>query len=516
MEESQTTYRSVDTVSRADNEQPGTSRGRVTENIQSPPLWALQLQDIPKRRRIVHDVFPARNDREAQDICLEIIKRFELGSTQYAVTAISVHTDGTSIPHVHVIHDCSWSNGSCRCVAFSGFARRPNRSSIWSTNATAWDFFHLIQYLYSHPRVLEYFKVGRADWAADCRAQDMGQRGHSGHESSRVLEILYTQPACATPCNDASGSSASNPNDHSLCAREGNQAKARKRQKRAAEEPLYDWLRENPVSPLTNTVRTPKWLSDPHMRFIRLDDKHLQRAIQVFNDEMCTYTTLDFIEMYKNTQPLFDAPHGDLSSFYMTVEDSYKAVIELLNFQFDENQNEISDFVNNLYMLVEKIVPKKNCMEVVSPPSAGKNFFFDAVLSFYINRGTIRNFNRFSNFPLQDTVGRRILLWNEPNCESAAFDTVKKIFGGDVDSVAVKYSPDQTITRTPVIVLSNNEVFPNDEAFNHRMWRYKWKACPFLKRHDKKVHPMSLIHLYDNFVLDADYTLARQQINVLS
>lgn len=252
------------------------------------------------------------------------------------------------------------------------------------------------------------------------------------------------------------------------------------------------------------------------MRFIRLDDKHLQRAIQVFNDEMCTYTTLDFIEMYKNTQPLFDAPHGDLSSFYMTVDDSYKAVIELLNFQFDENQNEISDFVNNLYMLVEKIVPKKNCIEVVSPPSAGKNFFFDAVLSFYINRGTIRNFNRFSNFPLQDTVGRRILLWNEPNCESAAFDTVKKIFGGDVDSVAVKYSPDQTITRTPVIVLSNNEVFPNDEAFNHRMWRYKWKACPMLKRHDKKVHPMSLIHLYDNFVLDADYTLARQQINVLS
>lgn len=160
---------------------------------------------------------------------------------------------------------------------------------------------------------------------------------------------------------------------------------------------------------------------------------------------------LDFIEIYQNNQPLFDAPHGGLSSFYITAEDSYKAVIELLNFQFDENQNEISEFVNNLCMLVENVVPQKNCMEVVSPPNAGKSFFFDAVLSFYIHRGTIHNFNRFSNFPLQDTVGRRILLWNEPNCESAAFDTVK-IFGGDADSAAVKYSPDQTITRTPCAV----------------------------------------------------------------
>ncbi|XP_037557265.2 LOW QUALITY PROTEIN: uncharacterized protein LOC119434485 [Dermacentor silvarum] len=510
LEEFETIDRGVVELSGTDAGQPGTSRRGVSEDLQSPPVWALQLQDIPKRRRIVHDVFPARDDGEAQDICNEIIRRFELGPTQYGVAAVSVHTRDTSIPHVHVVHDCSWSNGSCRCVSFSGFVRRPNRSSVWTTSATAWDFFHLIQYLYSHPRVLEYFKVGGADWGRDCRAQVVGQYGHSGHESSRVLEVLHSQFACPVACNDTIGSSSGHSNGDSLCKREGGKAKARKCSKRKAEEPLYDWLRENPVSPLTNIVRTPKWLADPNFRFIRLDDKHLQRAIQVFNDEMCSYTTLDFIELYKNTQPLFDAPQGDLSAYYMSIEESFDAVLELLSFQFDDNQPEISDFVNNLYMLVEKLVPKKNCLEVVSPPSAGKNFFFDAVLSFYINRGTIRNFNRYSNFPLQDTVGRRILVWNEPNCESSAFDTVKKIFGGDVDSVAVKYSPDQTISRTPVIVLSNNEVFPDDDAFNHRMFRYKWKSCPLLKRHDKKVHPMSLVMLYDKYVLDADYITARQ------
>lgn len=72
----------------------------------------------------------------------------------------------------------------------------------------------------------------------------------------------------------------------------------RKRAKISQAESIYDYLRENPVSLLTSIVRTTKWLTDPNFRFIRLDDKHLQRAIQVFNDEMCSYTTLDFIDMY--------------------------------------------------------------------------------------------------------------------------------------------------------------------------------------------------------------------------
>lgn len=34
-------------------------------------------------------------------------------------------------------------------------------------------------------------------------------------------------------------------------------------------------------------------------------------------------------------------------------------------------------------------------------------------------------------------------MWNEPNCESSTLDTAK-IFGGDVDSVAVKHLSDKT------------------------------------------------------------------------
>lgn len=109
------------------------------------------------------------------------------------------------------------------------------------------------------------------------------------------------------------------------------------------------------------------------MRFIRLDDKRLQRAIQVMHEQMCNWTTFDYIQLYAKTNPLFDAPHGNVSQYYMDVSESFAAIVELLEFQMGI---EVPVFVQDLYNLLERRVPKKNCMEVVSPPSAGKNFFF--------------------------------------------------------------------------------------------------------------------------------------------
>lgn len=40
-------------------------------------------------------------------------------------------------------------------------------------------------------------------------------------------------------------------------------------------------------------------------------------------------STLDFTEMYQNMQPLFDAPHGDLTTLYMDVPASFDVMIEL-------------------------------------------------------------------------------------------------------------------------------------------------------------------------------------------
>lgn len=79
---------SLDKVSGLNASQPGISRGRIPEDLQSPQVWALQLLAVPKR--IVHDVFPAQND-SSSDISHKIISRFELRNTQYGVAAIYSH-----------------------------------------------------------------------------------------------------------------------------------------------------------------------------------------------------------------------------------------------------------------------------------------------------------------------------------------------------------------------------------------------------------------------------------------
>ena len=83
-------------------------------------------------------------------------------------------------------------------------------------------------------------------------------------------------------------------------------------------------------------------------------------------------------------------------------------------------------------------------------------------------------------------------MWNEPNCERFAFDTLKMLFGGDTLPVKVKFQQDAIVTRTPIIILSNKEVFPNDKAFNTRMFKYYWRSCPFLIRCEKKIMPLAI------------------------
>ncbi|XP_040065320.3 uncharacterized protein LOC121835583 [Ixodes scapularis] len=491
--------------------EPRTLATRECDHHESPPLlprWAEELRRVPKRRRIVHDVITVGSYGEAQESYFTLSKRLEEPRAGYAFAAISFHISGCRRPHLHVVHDCSWSNGTCRCVAFAGFRRRPNRSSVWSCNTNGWDYFRLVDYLNKEPRRLEYLKVAGTSWLEYIGAEVLELPRHCRCGTAGAVEVLFGAFQGPSACDDCTRSVGGHPNTSQVYATETTPRETRRCEKaHHTEESLFLILSQNPVSPLTNITRTPMWLERADLRFIRLDDKRLQRAIQVLNEQLCNWTTLDYISLYQKTNPLFDAPHGNISQYYMDVPSSFAAIVELLEYQLGP---EVPDFVTNLYNLLERRVPKKNCMEIVSPPSAGKNFFFDAVVSFYINRGTIHNFNKYSSFPLQDAVGKRILIWNEPNCESSAFETIKKIFGGDVDSVAVKYSSDMTVTRTPVIVLSNHETFPRIPAFNHRMFRYRWKTCPELLKYDKKVNPLALINLFDAYLDDHEYTATRR------
>lgn len=62
-------------------------------------------------------------------------------------------------------------------------------------------------------------------------------------------------------------------------------------------------------------------------------------------------------------------------------------------------------------------------------------------------------------------------------------------------NVKVKHCDDAVLSRTPVIILSNNDVFPKNVAFRTRIIQYNWKPCIELKQFNKKPHPLAFIKL---------------------
>lgn len=69
-------------------------------------------------------MIPAIDAGHAQKLYVESPKRFEEARFKYSrtnhINVISIHTLDKSIPQTHVIHDCAWSNRTCRCFVFLG------------------------------------------------------------------------------------------------------------------------------------------------------------------------------------------------------------------------------------------------------------------------------------------------------------------------------------------------------------------------------------------------------------
>ena len=86
-------------------------------------------------------------------------------------------------------------------------------------------------------------------------------------------------------------------------------------------------------------------------------------------------------------------------------------------------------------------------------------------------------------------------MWNEPNFEAGAEETLKNLFGGDACPVRVKYQAETIMRKTPIIILANRDIFPKNKAFNTRMYRKYWTTCDQLKNFKKKPIPIAAFYL---------------------
>lgn len=239
------------------------------------------------------------------------------------------------------------------------------------------------------------------------------------------------------------------------------------------------------ITPPRKIIGTIDWEDNSDLQNLPENDKDVVKAFQRWNFKTRRMQTNDFIEFYENLESpkfLFQDIE-DSGEMYYSIDKSTEYAIQFIDFQTNGNG---AEFVQNLFNVLDKRIPKRNTIDVVSSPSCGKTWFFDMLCDFYINVGHMKNFNKYSQFPLQDCRERRIILWNEPNCHPEALDTLKTIFGGDRCAANIKCKDDDVINRTPLIVTGNNRIFPNSDAMNDRRFKYDFQYWPELKEIGRK------------------------------
>lgn len=266
---------------------------------------------------------------------------------------------------------------------------------------------------------------------------------------------------------------------------------------------LDELLVKFPCCPPDAFFNIKEFYNNPNLNHLDDNCKKVRVALRNWCARIREWLINEFHDFYSSGQisPYFNAYSRDKKQVYYDVPTSINIAEELLCYQFENDGDLISKFLWDVYAIVDKLVPKRNSMCVVSPPSAGKNFFFDAIASYFLNYGMFGTANKTNNFSWADGAGKRIVLWNEPNYETFHVEKIKELLGGDTTRIHVKYKGDQPLQGPPIFLLTNNSLnICNDPAFADRLVTYQWKSAPFLKQYNRKLNPLFFYDLLTKWI----------------
>lgn len=453
--------------------------------------------------QLVRDVFRFEDPREYEDL-IGCIQKDE----HYRGRLLQVCREDT---HVHVVHDCNFANGTCRCnwykkaKTYGAGDRRDKRGHRRNScrSRTETDIQNLLFYYCTKQRSIVYQKIGG-------QVERLPREGYNLSERrlDEMPEFIRQMAAQMAGDGDKLLERFSNVEDDEPDQRAPHRIHANKRRKLGYQEKLQlltlKLLREYPTCPPESIVKTAAWRQCEDLRFKSVSDPFIKIAINVFKNEIAAYTLKDFNDMYSHPEckPLFFSGITPYDQYYYNVENSIQIMSDLVNYQCHGEEDAILDFVTTLYNVLERKLPKLNCIVVYSQPSAGKNFFFDTFKEYFLNSGDLQNPTRYNSFAFQNAEGRRFLMWNEPNYSEEFLEPLKKLLGGDSTTVNVKYMPDAAVYRTPVIVLTNAQIsLMNHAAFVDRIRVFHWMPAPYLANYDKKPNPLAVYHFFAKYNL---------------
>lgn len=438
----------------------------------------------------ISDVYASGSSEAAAALADRLVQRLELFRRGFA--AVSVHND-----HVHTIHSCAYSNRQCRC-SFKRFpeAQKQLRRSIRKYRSVETlqlrDWKNIVQYFCTKQRRVKVFKVFGTNERIPCEITDLSDHCLSSQNvGGSVPSVEDSYDTCdnddqldgpSLPANVATVR-VRNPRYKIVPGGEGGL--------RGFTGVIFNIIKNIAVCPLSNVVYCREYLENTKVAANRLDDRDVKNALDMFCSVVNQWKNDDFKYYYKDpkTVKLWSARNMYLfDTYYLDETESRDVVNKLLNLQCGLLGK--LEFCHTLTTILDMSKPKLNSLLIQSPPSGGKNFFFNAIRDYYLNSGEMCNPNRYNNFAYQDCHNRRIIMWNEPNYEPSEIENLKKLLGGDNFSINIKCKPQGNVKRTPVIITCNEcPNFCYDPAFADRLKVYQWQSAPFLKDYNKYPRP---------------------------
>lgn len=460
-----------------------------------------------EKRRLVSDVIAPRDPTEIRSIVAWL--RSSVAGFSGHLFAFSIH-DGD---HIHVLHDCAFSNGTCRCqwrqqsrVAAS-IRRRLGRKSVFVGNVGSSAWHALLTYYLFQAGIqgAALFLGGQESKVPD--APSAVRHDRLGH-TDQLVEAQVSGDGCRIR-GEQSPTQDRQPDRESLL--EGPKAK-RGRFGKMCQKTQVLLKKYYPVP--CESIRT---LLSPQSSEFDIDffdptkDKVVAASIEVFKQEILNLNLRDFFVLLEGKLPVFYANNADPFVYYLDRVQSYNILMKLLNFQFRGDEEEIKYVLGNVCRWFDRggwlekdgtLNVKCNTIVVEGPPNSGKNFFWDTPISLASNVGHIgRINNKTNNFALQDCANRRAIIGNELNMEQDAINDFKKLCEGSALNVRVKHSADKVVFKTPTLILTNDALeICTDPAFkNIRVKHFRWRKADFLKDIPKRPYPMAFFDVLDYY-----------------
>ena len=317
-------------------------------------LDEIENVEFSPSRRYISQVICFENDEHGAR-CMQRLRSVEHG---YPGQFLLYVNEGN---HMHIVHDCPHSNGTCRCSFNKGDDfRGPNRSNIrqvkYIGDLTPTDWANVFLYFGVRKRMFSP-KI----WIAGKLQEPTNRRENvqwaNLQRESRAILAREQNPRV----QHYSGSRSPNSEDDT----ENVQTSVRNAPtKRSADfgstgkkkigkfetvcekvSALLDVMVPIPASDLKNILIHEKiitFLMDPN------NQKYYDAACEIFQRKFNQFSLRDFYNFYEGKQPIFYANDKDPFVCYHNMDDSLMYLNRLIRFQFDNNDEEIVNFLNNV------------------------------------------------------------------------------------------------------------------------------------------------------------------------